>query len=172
MQTNNTSACQCSGTFVIRICRNKHFVEFVFFHQAADLFGSSLQAGHVLSVTPDEVLPAQVDAQIRAPFSWARFGLRRRNSRLLLRCGSKWKMVISTSPWIYHNKIHCHLHARPVLAVERLVSFICGVQVSGSEVIPYEPQVLCKNHAAASLHGAQTSAYRQQCAPPHPSPIL
>lgn len=51
-------------TFPICICRNKHTVEFVLLHQAAHFFDRPLKAGYILSVTPDKVLPAQVDPQI------------------------------------------------------------------------------------------------------------
>ena len=60
---------QCVITFIIRVCRDKHTVEFMLLHQAAYFFRRPLEAGYVLSVAPDEVLPAQVDPQIRTPFS-------------------------------------------------------------------------------------------------------
>lgn len=72
-------------TFLIGICCNKHFVKFVLFHQAAYFFDCPLKAWYVLSVTPDEVLSAQVDPKIWTTFSWAQLGLRRKwkNSRTL-----------------------------------------------------------------------------------------
>lgn len=72
-------------TFPICICCDKHSVQFLLLHQAADLFDCPLQAGDVLSVAPDKVLPAQVDPQVWTTFSWAQLGLKSelRNNRPL-----------------------------------------------------------------------------------------
>lgn len=48
-----------------------------------------------------------------------------------------------------------HFHAGPVLTVNSAVACICRVQVFCPEVIPYEPQVLSKDHTAARLPQTQ-----------------
>lgn len=48
-----------------------------------------------------------------------------------------------------------HFHAGPVLTVNSAVTYICRVQVFCPEVIPYEPQVLRKDHTAARLPQTQ-----------------
>lgn len=48
-----------------------------------------------------------------------------------------------------------HFHAGPVLTVNSAVAYICRVQLFCSELIPYEPQVLSKDHTAARLPQTQ-----------------
>lgn len=48
-----------------------------------------------------------------------------------------------------------HFHAGPVLTVNSAVAYICRVQVFCPKVIPYEPQVLSKDHTAARLPQTQ-----------------
>lgn len=46
---------------------HEHAVQPVALHEAADPPHGAMQAGHVLPVAPDEVLPSEVDAEVRAP---------------------------------------------------------------------------------------------------------
>lgn len=58
-------------TFLVRISCNKDVLQFVLLHQAAYFLDRRLQAGYVLSVTPDEILTPQVDPKVRTPFGRA-----------------------------------------------------------------------------------------------------
>lgn len=48
------------------VCGHEHLVQLVSLHEAADLLHGPFQAGHILPVAPDEVLPSQVDAKVGA----------------------------------------------------------------------------------------------------------
>lgn len=48
------------------VCGHEHLVQPMSLHEAADLLHGALQAGHILPVAPDEVLPSQVDSEVGA----------------------------------------------------------------------------------------------------------
>ncbi len=58
-------------TFSICIGGNKDLLKLVLLHETTDLLHCSFEAGHIISVPPDEVLPTQVDSQVRASLSTA-----------------------------------------------------------------------------------------------------
>lgn len=58
-------------TFSVCIGGNKDLLKLVLLHETKDLLHCSFEAGHIFSVPPDEVLPTQVDSQVRASLSTA-----------------------------------------------------------------------------------------------------
>lgn len=61
------------------VCGHKHSVQPVGLHEAAYLLHGSFQAGHILPVAPDEILPPQVHGEVGAPQRGAQLHLQRRD---------------------------------------------------------------------------------------------